>query len=151
MKHIYDDGGSGTNKQRDCVVRAIAIATGKPYVEVRDEINYLADNVYFDGSDAKHGVHKQLYRDYLKSLGWTWTPTMNIGSGCKVHLRDDELPKGKLIVLVSRHLVAVINGVIHDTHDCSRGGMRCVYGYWRHVKAPSKKRKDRSTSAVNFN
>jgi hypothetical protein len=25
----------------------------------------------------------------------------------------------------------VIDGVIHDTHDCSRGGTRCVYGYWR--------------------
>ena len=22
-------------------------------------------------------------------------------------------------------------GVIHDTHDCSRGGSRCVYGYYR--------------------
>jgi hypothetical protein len=32
---------------------------------------------------------------------------------------------------VSRHAVAVIDGVIHDTYDCSRGGKRCVYGYWR--------------------
>ena len=69
MKQVYNDGGSGTNKKRDCVVRAIAIATEKPYAEVRDAINHLADEVYFDGSDAAHGVNKQLYKDYLTSLG----------------------------------------------------------------------------------
>jgi hypothetical protein len=55
---------------------------------------------------------------------------MAVGSGCKVHLRADELPSGRLIVRVSHHFAAVIDGVIHDTHDCSRGGTRCVYGYW---------------------
>jgi hypothetical protein len=25
----------------------------------------------------------------------------------------------------------MIDGVIHDTHDCSRRGKRCVYGYWQ--------------------
>jgi len=56
---------------------------------------------------------------------------MQIGSGCRVHLRADDLPAGRLIVKVTHHLVAVIDGVIHDTHNCSRGGTRCVYGYWR--------------------
>ena len=28
-----------------------------------------------------------------RRLGWTWTPTMAIGQGCKVHLRADELPE----------------------------------------------------------
>ncbi len=61
------------------------------------------------------------------------TPTMAIGSGCKVHLRDGELPRGRLIVNASKYTVAVIDGVIHDTHDCSRDGTRCVYGCWRKV------------------
>jgi hypothetical protein len=43
----------------------------------------------------------------------------------------DELPAGRLIVRVSKHLVAVVDGVIHDTHDCTRAGERCVYGYFR--------------------
>src|SRR5580658_9694624 len=51
---------------------------------------------------------------------------MEIGSGCKAHLRADELPKGRLIVSVSGHLTAVIDGVIHDTHEPSRRGTRCV-------------------------
>jgi len=28
----------------------------------------------------------------------------------------------------------VIDGVLHDTHDCSRDGTRCVYGYWLYSK-----------------
>jgi hypothetical protein len=55
---------------------------------------------------------------------------MKIGSGCRVHLADGELPMGWLIVRCSRHLTAVIDGVIHDTHDPQRGGKRCVYGYF---------------------
>ncbi len=71
------------------------------------------------------------YEKYLKSLGFIWHPTMTIGSGCKVHLTAEELPKGRLVVSVSKHMVAVIDGVIHDTNDCSRDGKRCVYGYYK--------------------
>jgi len=42
---------------------------------------------------------------------------MAIGSRCKVHLADGELPPGRLVVSVSKHYAAVIDGVIHDTHD----------------------------------
>jgi len=53
-----------------------------------------------------------------------------VGAGCQVHLRPNELPNGILIVKVSKHLTAVIDGVMYDTHDPSRGGSRCVYGYY---------------------
>lgn len=81
-------------------------------------------------SNARTGVYRETQDRYLESLGWHWTPTMQIGSGCQVHLRADELPSGRLIVRLSKHSVAVIDHVIHDTHDCSRRGNRCVYGYW---------------------
>ena len=50
----------------------------------------------------------------MEHLGWEWVPTMMIGQGCKVHLRSDELPRGRLVVQVTHHFVAVIDGVIHD-------------------------------------
>ena len=135
MRYVYNDGCRAAAGYKgstgDCVTRALAIATGQPYSDVRNRINHLADNEHFDGSDADSGVHKALYKDYLTTLGWTWTPTMGIGTGCTVHLHDGELPMDRLIVKVSRHLVAVIDGVINDTHNCSRKGTRCVYGYWR--------------------
>jgi hypothetical protein len=55
---------------------------------------------------------------------------MKVGSGCQVHLRPDELPSGTLIVKVSKHLTTIIDGMIQDTHDPSRRGTRCVYGYY---------------------
>lgn len=139
-KHwIYDDGGRADAGFRgyagDCVCRAISIATGLPYLEVYDAINEEAAKERLTRgnrrrSSARNGVTKRTIRRLLESMGWQWTPTMHIGSGCVVHLRADELPPGRLIVSVSKHLVAVIDGVIHDNHDCSRGGTRCVYGYF---------------------
>jgi hypothetical protein len=55
---------------------------------------------------------------------------MSIGSGCQAHLRAKELPAGRLIVRLSKRVAAVIDGVIHNTHDPSRRGTRCVYGYY---------------------
>lgn len=67
----------------------------------------------------------------MAEIGWKWVPTMQIGQGCKVHLDPNELPSGRLIVSVSKHLTAVLDGVIHDTYDPSRDGSRCVYGYFQ--------------------
>ena len=77
-------------------------------------------------SSSRTGVFRQTYQAYLESLGWRWTSTMSIGSGCKIHLRSSEIPRGPLVVKVSRHLTAVIDGVLYDTHDCSRGGGVCT-------------------------
>lgn len=139
MRYQYDDGGRKAagfkGETRDCVTRAIAIAAELPYAEVYAAINEAGKgertgNRKTGKSSARTGVYKATIRRYMESLGWQWTPTMQIGSGCKVHLKADELPAGRLVVSVSKHIVAVVDGVIHDTHDCSRGGTRCVYGYW---------------------
>jgi hypothetical protein len=79
---------------------------------------------------SRVGVHRATIKRYLIAQGWTFTPTMAIGSGCKVHLRADELPMGRLILSVSKHYVAVVDHAIRDLSDCSRQGTRCVYGYW---------------------
>jgi hypothetical protein len=81
-------------------------------------------------ASPRTGVHRRIYDRYLADLGWKWTPTMAIGSGTRVHLRPDELPSGRVIVRLSHHIATVIDGVLHDSHDCSREGTRAVYGYW---------------------
>lgn len=140
--YVYDDGGRRAAGfevcARDCVTRAIAIATQSDYRAVYDLINEEAQR---ERPGAKHrrgrrsharlGVFKSTTRRVMDRLGWVWTPTMEVGSGCQVHLRADELPKGRLVVQVSKHVTAVIDGVVRDTHDPRRGGTRCVYGYWR--------------------
>ena len=147
MKFHFNDGGriaaGYKGSAGDCVVRSVAIATGLPYQEIYDLVNKLSARERTGKrkrgtSNARTGVHKSAIRWLTESLGWKWTPTMQIGSGCTVHLRADELPSGRLIVSVSKHLTAVIDGVIHDTHDCSRRGTRCVYGYWQEAGSQTR-------------
>ena len=140
MQFQYDNGGRQAagfkGHAGDCACRAIAIAADKPYPDVYAIINRLAQTERIGKrkrgkSDARTGVYRPLMHKYLSSLGFEWTPTMFIGQGCKVHLQTDELPTGRLVLSLSKHYAAVIDGVLHDTHDSSRGGTRCVYGYWR--------------------
>jgi lipoprotein-anchoring transpeptidase ErfK/SrfK len=140
---VYNDGGRSAyykGKGGDCVTRAIAIVTGRDYKEVYDilaEGNSTQRKGKREGSKAGKrtalsGINtkRKWFQDYMKSLGFTWIPTMQIGQGCKTHLRSDELPQGRIIVSVSKHYTAMIDGVINDTYDPSRNGNRCVYGYW---------------------
>ncbi|WP_353431612.1 hypothetical protein [Polynucleobacter sp. MWH-UH23A] len=126
----------------DCVVRSIAIAAKLPYLQVYEDLrqanasyalerdNKVSRYLARKGSSPRNGNHRDVFHDYILSLGFEWVPTMKVGAGCQVHLRPNELPAGTLIVKVSKHLTAVIDGVIYDTHDPSRGGKRCVYGYY---------------------
>src|SRR5262249_48798993 len=42
---------------------------------------------------------------------------------------------GRLVVDMNRHLVALIDGVIHDTYDSGGFGRRPVQGYWSQAAA----------------
>jgi hypothetical protein len=151
---VWDDGGRAAAGYRgttgDCVCRSIAIAAQLPYQEVYDALNRAALRERPRGrskrSSARTGVAKPTIKRFLEELGWAWTPTMHIGSGCKVHLCAEELPAGRLIVQLSGHITAVIDGEVHDIYDPRRPGVswpygsaeepvvretRCVYGYWR--------------------
>jgi hypothetical protein len=129
MSFVYNDGGRKEvgflGEAGDCIVRAIAIATGEDYKSVYNKVNKEAGKAI-----ARKGVPIKLIHKILNDYGFKWTPTMQIGQGCKVHLRKDELPSGVLICRVSKHLVTVNDGFLFDTYDSSRGGTRCVYGYW---------------------
>jgi hypothetical protein len=151
---VKDDGGrrrSGIARGHkdevgDCVARAIAIATQKPYREVHDALTVAKVRDVAAGKNdwarrarrsggvrafhADHGVHPDVIGPYLKALGWRHTSTKELPHGKGVHLRADELPGGRLIVDMRRHYTAVIDGVIHDTSDCSEEGRRRVQGFW---------------------
>lgn len=135
MEFQYDDGGRKAagykGEAGDCVVRAIAIATEIPYASIYDTLHNFSKGLEGPkGKSPRDGVRRRVYDVLLEGLGWKWTATMGIGTGCRVHLRADELPEGRIIVRLSKHLAAVVDGVLHDTHPCDRDGTRCVYGYW---------------------
>lgn len=145
MEFTYNDGGrlaaGYKGKTGDCVARAIAIATGMSYQEIYSKLasgnksqrNTKRTRKSLAGKKtASKGIYtkRKWFKDLMHELGFEWISCMQIGSGCKVHLNSEELPKGKLIVAVSKHYTCVIDGVLNDTYDCSRAGKRCVYGYW---------------------
>jgi|ERR1039458_1955082 hypothetical protein len=131
MQFAYNDGGRADAGYKgitsDCVTRSIAIATELPYRTVYNALNALGrlerPAPSQDRSNARKGVYRITYQKYLLSLGWTWSPT-------RCHLRASELPSGHLVCRVTKHLVAVVDGVIHDLDDCSCDGKRYVYGYF---------------------
>jgi hypothetical protein len=153
---VRDDGGrrraGGYHRTPGgCVPRAIAIATGKPYREVHDALtaatlhyvkthrNRVAGWIKRSRGgrsfDPASGSYVEIFGPYLASIGWRFTSTKDQ----EVRLRADELPSGRLIVRIHGHLVAVIDGVIHDTYDSGRAGRRPVIGYFtaaRHGPLP---------------
>lgn len=144
MQFVYNDGGRAAAGYKghagDCVCRSIAIACELDYKEVYDALNIArtadpsaspATRRKLANSSSRTGIYKRTYRKFLEDIGWLWTPTMGIGTGCQVHLCTEELPPGRIIARCSHHLTAVIDGIIHDIYDPSREGTRAVYGYFR--------------------
>ena len=170
-RFIENDGGRSkyfSGRGGDCVARSVAIASGKDYLEV---YNRLAEgnSKQRAGKSSAHKVGKKTalhginvkrkwFKEYMKELGFEWVPTMKVGSGCTTHLCSSELPAGRLVLALSRHYTAMIDGVIHDTYNPGRWDSRsddgsslksnefvlpgdnnkglvfiekrCVYGYW---------------------
>ncbi len=157
MKFVFNDGGradagfKGTTG--DCACRAAAIAAQRPYKEVYDLINELAKSERIGKrkrkiSNARTGVYPDTFKKVMAHYGFEWVPTMHIGQGCTVHLRENELPKGRIVCNVSGHFTAVIDGVLNDTYDCTRDGSRCVYGYF--IKRNADAVKDDSKQRAEF-
>lgn len=148
LDFVADYGGGPMVTRGDCVTRAIAIAGEMPYDYIYDALSRGTRTQRVTAgsrrnTSARNGVsvRRKWFRDAMETWGFRWTPTMSIGSGCKVHLLKGELPAGRLVVSLSKHYTAVVDGVIHDTYDPTRADLaftdgerrlihRCVYGYW---------------------
>ena len=140
----FNQGGwtRGYKHRGDCGPRAVAIITEQPYQVVYDELQRRQEEWRLKSNSKRAMITKPhrnkvhfgtfmfVVKEYLLDLGWKWKPTMGIGTGCKVHLKASELPKGRILCRLSRHFVAVIDGVINDTYNPSRDRTRCVYGYF---------------------
>lgn len=152
MKFNYNDGGRSAAGYKgntgDCVCRAICIAAQLPYQEVYDRLadGNAAQRKVKNQRGGKFGnkgqrtaakgifTSRKWFKDYMTELGFEWVATMRIGEGCKVHLIESELPKGRLVVAVSKHYTSVIDGVINDTYNPSeRGATIYPLGYPSHL------------------
>ena len=152
MDFNFNDGGRSkyfkAENVGDCVVRSVAIATGIDYKKIYDL--FAKENLRLRGrKTARNGIDRKIYEKFLLENGFTWVPKMKIGQGCKTHLNENEVPRsGVLVLSLSRHLTCVIDGVINDTYDPSRGGTRCVYGYYIKEETPQLSDEERRIQEV---
>jgi hypothetical protein len=119
------DGRAG-----DCACRAIAIASGRPYREVYDELNlwcgrYRKLFVRATAASAENGLWDAIAARYLTEHGWSSSYVWGT-----VGIRD--LPRvGPVVVLVPGHFVAVVDGCYYDTFPSLCTGRRRVDAYWQ--------------------
>ena len=142
LKYVYDDGGRSkyfkASNVEDCVVRAIAIASGRDYKEIYNSLKKAI------GYSPRGGVwtSRASFKRWMKENGFRWVSCSGIGSHQAVHFVEGELPSfisgesnvpARLVCSCHRHNVAVINNEVHDTWDSrfnSWGELRRIYGYW---------------------
>jgi hypothetical protein len=118
-RSLYFKGNAG-----DCVVRAIALAADLDYKDVYDRLKVKMGK----GKSPRNGVPRAIYHDFIIGLGFKWIPYTGIGTGCRVHLNQNELPTGTMICRLSKHLCCVKDHTIYDTFHPGDG--RCVYGVY---------------------
>jgi hypothetical protein len=129
----YNDGGqkaAGIRGKGSCVTRAIAIATRQPFARVQKALDANSK-----GREDFHqyGVNSRESSRYLAILGWEYVGLRGAdGKPYRGSLRNAPLPRGRIIVKLSNHLVCVNNGVILDTFNCDLH--RVTGGYWRKRK-----------------
>jgi hypothetical protein len=127
INFVHNDGGRSTyfsgKNAGDCVVRAIAIATGLDYKIVYDAIAFR-NKCAWGKKSARNGVHKSIYELYLKELGFVLTPAPKF-DGRKA--KPSDMPMGMVIANQAKHLSCVIDGIPHDIFDSSQ---KMVYNYW---------------------
>ena len=124
MQFVWADGGRSTyfksGNFHDDVIRAIANATGYPYLAVRRELNNMARRIEgkkFFSKKSERIYSEKIYRPLLEEWGWRYVDPKD-----NIHFREEELPEGTLIVRVNGRLTVVRNGRCYDTegiHGCS--------------------------------
>lgn len=115
----YDANPSGS-PTGDCVIRAIATITRRPWRDVHWDLAILSNQ------RCKMMDDNVIWHEYLKNLGFRiyaiQDPYMRIKDFCNTH------PYGEYILGTGRHVVAVIDGNYYDAWD---SGNEFPVFYWR--------------------
>jgi len=126
VQYEFSDGGRKqygldfTN--RDCVVRALAIAFNVPYIEMRKEMaEYIKKlrnskdpdiRAWAEISDVDKGISAGIWVKYLKEKGFTYKNIANK----RLRVKDIKR-KGTVFVSGFAHATVIKNGVLYDIGD----------------------------------
>ncbi len=129
----------------DCVTRAIAIATGESYADVRDDLMSSTSDFRSTSrsraakkaksNSVRNGTLNKVYRAYLESIDWKRVALQKFGDSKRYYMTADDLPMGIVIVEMRKHLVTVIDHVVQDSWD-SRTTAKWIDGVPTDIQTP---------------
>lgn len=149
-KYVYNDGGRSdagyTGHTGDCVVRAIALATGRKYKTVyrwmqKDKRQWYESQGLSSASVTRYsnpgkGVSTGHYAPYLRVAGW-YRERSHMGEWCVGDTVADiaNKYKGETVIVRSRskrqrgghHLCCIKRGTVLDTWDCRDNEVQSVF------------------------
>ena len=121
---VYDDGGrlaaGYKDPAGDCVCRAVAIASGRPYAEVRDRLRRGTGRVRHSkrrpSPDNGIYIRARWFTLLMQEFGFEWVD------------KPDLPDVGRMVVMTRTHAFAVIDTTARDTHMRRLADRR--FGYW---------------------
>lgn len=108
---VYYNADPEKNHNSDCVTRAISLAIGCPYSEVRKKLFYTAK--LFKCERICLFCYKYLLEDIFKCLPVEC-------EGMSVEEFADKHPIGVFLVRMNGHISTIIDNVCYDTFDCRK-------------------------------
>ena len=134
---VQTDGGRRQDTKRrnhgkDCMVRALAVATGVPYAQVYDEL--VAEGVF---SPKRGGFMDRLvgqlnFADMdFHGFKFQWISFPAVKGKPRMHADKfaEQFPTGTYLLRMGHHICCMADGVLYDMF--SHTDRRCVYGAWQ--------------------
>ena len=118
---FYNENPKSLVSAGDCVVRAIAKATGISWDEVYQNLCLVGLRVKDMPSS------KRVYRRYLNNISKMEKQPWNGNRKYTLTEFAEEFNRGTYVVSIANHLTVIIDGFIYDTWDCSQ---YTVGNYW---------------------
>lgn len=113
----HDDGGriaaGYKGEAGDCVTRALAILTGKPYRELYRELARAQQSVTGTRS-ARNGISSKAYQKVYAAHGLT---KVKLPKGPRPTYTEAHRRYGNCIVSTTRHVCALVDGKLRDIFD----------------------------------
>ena len=109
----------------DCAKRAICLAEGRDYKDVKNDLNRLKREL----GERKFNTDKT-WKTYVERHGYKKLsfPAVAGKSRMNGHTFAETYTEGSYILRMSKHLAACVDGVILDTWDCRD---KCVYNAYK--------------------
>ena len=110
---------------RDCVKRAICLAEGRDYRDVKNELNRLKREIGAERFNSNNNWKTYMDRKGYNKISF---PAVAGESRMNGHKFAETHPTGSYILRMAGHLSSCVDGVILDTWDCRD---KCVYNAYK--------------------